>query len=150
MMIKMIKITNMMKTMNNITKRFYSNTNTNNKIILSKELKEIIIGKILGDLGTERPNLNCNTRLQFKHTYSQKDYIYHLYDMFKDYCKSPPVKLSKYDSRPNKMKTYNSIKFNTRSLPCFNEFRELFYNEQGVKIIPKNLGDIITPRSLAY
>lgn len=117
---------------------------------LSSELKEIIVGKMLGDLGSERPNLNCNTRLQFKHTDKQIEYIEHLYLLFKDYCKSPPKALSRFDSRPNKNKVYNAVKFNTRSLPCFNEFRELFYNADGVKIIPRNLGDILTPKGLAY
>lgn len=117
---------------------------------LSSELKEIIVGKMLGDLGSERPNLNCNTRLQFKHTDKQIGYIEHLYLLFQDYCKSPPKALSKFDDRPNRNKVYNAIKFNTRSLPCFNVFRELFYNAKGVKIIPSNLGDLLTPVGLAY
>ena len=117
---------------------------------LSSKLKEIIIGKMLGDLGSERPNLNCNTRLQFKHTDKQIGYIEHLYLLFKDYCKSPPKALSKFDYRPNRNKIYHAIKFNTRSLPCFNVFRELFYYAKGIKIIPRNLGDLLTPRGLAY
>lgn len=117
---------------------------------LTSELKEIIVGKMLGDLGSERPNLNCNTRLQFKHTYKQIEYIEHLYLLFKDYCNSPPKALSWFDNRPNRNKEYKAVKFNTRSLYCFNEFRELFYNDNGVKIIPKNLGDYLTPRALAY
>jgi len=38
----------------------------------------------------------------------------------------------------------------TSSLPCFNKFRELFYDKAGKKIVPISLYDIITPRSLAY
>lgn len=116
---------------------------------LSKELKEIIIGKMLGDLGSERPNSNSNTRLQFKHSDRQTEYINHLYILFKDYCKAPPKTLSRFDVRPNRNKIYHAIKFNTRSLPCFNEFRDLFYKE-GVKIIPYNLGELLTPVGLAY
>nr|QDG01227.1 LAGLIDADG endonuclease [Scytalidium sp.] len=117
---------------------------------LTSELKEVVVGKMLGDLGSERPNLNCNTRLSFKHTDKQIEYIEHLYLLFKDYCKSSSISLSRYDNRPNRNKKYKAIKFNTRSLPCFNEFRELFYNNEGVKIIPNNLGDYLTPRALAY
>jgi len=69
--------------------------------------------------------------------------------LFKDYCKSSPVILLRFDTRPNKNKLYKSAKFNTISLPCFNEFRELFYNK-GVKIIPKNLDNLLTARGLAY
>jgi len=117
---------------------------------LTSELKEVVVGKMLGDLGSERPNLNSSTRLQFKHTDKQIDYIEHLYLLFKDYCKSPPIALSRFDNRPNRNKVYKAVKFSTCSLPCFNEFRELFYNKDGVKIIPSNLGDYLTPRALAY
>lgn len=34
-------------------------------------------------------------------------------------------------------------------LPCFNEFRELFY-KLGKKIIPVNIYDLLTPRGLAF
>lgn len=117
---------------------------------LTSELKEVVIGKMLGDLGSERPNSNRSTRLIFKHTDKQIDYIEHLYFLFKDYCKSSPIALSWFDNRPNRNKVYKAIKFSTRSLPCFNEFRELFYNDEGVKIIPSNLGDYLTPRALAF
>lgn len=48
------------------------------------------------------------------------------------------------------MKEYGAVKFNTLSLPCFNVFRELFYNSDGIKIIPSNLEDLLTARGLAY
>ena len=56
--------------------------------------------------------------------------------------------MSKFDNRPNKMKEYSSIKFQTLSLPCFNKYRELFYNQEGIKYIPSNLE--LTERGLAY
>ena len=58
--------------------------------------------------------------------------------------------MSNFDNRPNKMKEYTSIKFQTLSLPCFNKYRELFYNLDGVKFIPKNLENLLTERGLAY
>ena len=61
-----------------------------------------------------------------------------------------PKVLTYFDKRPNKNKSYFSIKFSTYSLPCFNKFRLLFYNDEGVKIIPKNLCSLLTPRGLAY
>lgn len=105
---------------------------------------------MLGDLGSERPNKNCNTRLQFKQTTKQIEYIEHLYNLFKDFCKSPPKILKGVDKRPNRNSNYSAIKFNTRSLPCFNKFREIFYNEEGKKIVPLNIGELLTPLSLCY
>ncbi len=58
--------------------------------------------------------------------------------------------MSYFDKRVNKMKDYSSIKFQTLSLPCFNEFREMFYNHDGLKIIPLNLKELLTERGLAY
>jgi len=58
--------------------------------------------------------------------------------------------MSKFDNRPDKMKEYGAIKFVTFSLPCFNVYRELFYNSEGLKILPENLEELLTARGLAY
>ena len=117
---------------------------------LNADLKEIIIGLMLGDLFAEKRNPNSNTRLQFKQSIKNKVYIEHLYSIFKDYCNSEPKITTSIDKRPGKKDLNISIKFWTQSLPCFNQFRELFYDELGTKYIPSNLDEIITPRSLAY
>lgn len=117
---------------------------------LNAELKEIIIGLMLGDLLAEKINPNSNTRLQFKQSVKNKVYIDHLYSIFKDYCNSEPKQTSSIENRPGKKEFNISIKFWTQSLPCFNQFRELFYDESGIKFIPFNLEQIITARSLAY
>ena len=117
---------------------------------LNAELKEIITGLMLGDLFAEKRNLNSNTRLQFKQSVKNKAYIEHLYSIFKDYCNSEPKITSSIDNRIGKKEFNVSIKFWTQSLPCFNEFRNLFYDDSGKKFIPLNLDKIITARSLAY
>jgi hypothetical protein len=63
--------------------------------------------------------------------------------------------MSKFDNRPNKMKEYHAIKFQTLSLPCFNIYRDMFYPVKPgastvVKTIPNNLGELLTARGLAY
>ena len=83
---------------------------------------------MLGDLTAEKPGINSNTRLQFKQSIKNKLYIEHLYSLFQEFCGSKPLILSNFDSRANKMKEYTAIKFQTLSLPCFNKYRELFYN----------------------
>jgi hypothetical protein len=119
-------------------------------LTLTLELEEIIIGLMLGDLFAEKNKPNSNTRLQFKQSIKNKDYIYHLYSIFKDYCNSEP-KINKFiDNRPDKKDLNISIKFWTCSLPCFNKFRKLFYDELGIKFIPDNLENMFTATSLAY
>jgi hypothetical protein len=120
------------------------------ELTLTQEQIEIINGCMLGDLHAERINLNRNTRLQFKYSSIYKDYIIYLYNIFKNFTGTTPINLSYYDNRDNKQKTYNSIKFQTFSLPCFNIIRENFYDSNGIKIIPNNIQDLLTPRSLAF
>jgi len=119
-------------------------------LILNSELEEIIIGLILGDLFAEKIKPNSNTRLQFKQSNKNKIYIDHLYSLFKEYCNSEPKITTSIEKRPNRKELNISIKFWTLSLPCFNKFRSLFYDNSGIKIIPFNLEEFITARSLAY
>nr|YP_007476113.1 hypothetical protein H915_mgp33 [Cantharellus cibarius]AGE93534.1 hypothetical protein [Cantharellus cibarius] len=129
--------------------RFYR-TSAKAHLELTPELDEIIIGSMLGDLSAEKRNDNSNTRLQFKQTTLNEPYINHLYSLFKNYCGSKPKIMSKFDSRPDKMKEYSSIKFQTLSLPCFNKYRNIFYNSDGIKIIPYKLEEYLTIRGLSY
>ena len=131
------------------TTRMYKTSKKAN-LLVTNLLDEIIIGCMLGDLSAEKPSVNSNTRIQFKQSLKNKLYIEHLYSLFQEYCGSQPLILSNFDSRPNKMKEYKAIKFQTLSLPCFNKYRELFYSENGVKHIPNNLEDLLTERGLAY
>lgn len=98
----------------------------------------------------EKPNENCNTRLQFKQSIENKVYLEHLYDLFKNFCGTKPLVMSKFDTRPDKNKEYHAIKFKTLSLPCFNVYRELFYDSKGIKVLPINLENMLTPKGLAY
>jgi hypothetical protein len=100
----------MKKNINNILIRSYRKSVKYN-LDLSSELEEIIIGLMLGDLFAEQNNSNSNTRLQFKQSNENKEYIDHLYNIFKEYCGSKPKVISSFDSRPKKNKVYHSIKF---------------------------------------
>lgn len=129
--------------------RFYRRSAKYN-LILTFELEEIIVGLLLGDLFAEKAKLKSNTRLQFKQPIVNKDYIYHLYSIFKEYCNSKPKVTNSIDKRVNKKLINSSIKFWTSSLPCFNKFRDMFYDSSGTKIIPLNLEEYLTERSLAF
>lgn len=115
---------------------------------LSEELKEIIVGLLLGDLNVQKLTINSNVRLRFKQGFVHKDYISHLYDLFKSFCLSAP---KSYSQKPDKRtgEIYTQISFNTLSLPCFNYYYDLFY-PKGQKIVPDNIADLLTPLGLAY
>jgi hypothetical protein len=111
---------------------------------------------MLGGLFAERLKPSSNTRLQFKQSIKNEVYIDHLYSLFNNYCcEALHLKLQLLWIKDQKKLLLRreinvSKKFWTLSLPCFNKFRELFYDKAGVKFIPNNLEDFITNRSLAY
>jgi hypothetical protein len=117
---------------------------------LPQNLKEILIGLFLGDIYATKRSVNGNTYLYFGQSVIHKDYIYHLYDLFKSYCNLEPTTSNRLpDKRTGKI--YTRITFITYSLPCFNEIYCLFYlKEGGKKIVPLNIGELLTPIGLAY
>jgi len=113
---------------------------------LSSDIKETIVGLILGDLYIYKYRVNAT--LRFKQSIIHKDYIEHLYELFSSYCPSAPITTNPApDKRTGKV--YKSVCFNTYSLPCFNELQKIFY-PLGTKIIPSNIGELLTPRGLCY
>jgi hypothetical protein len=116
-------------------------------ITLTQDLKDNLVGLLLGDLSIHRYSPTSNSCCCFGQGLVHKDYIFHLYDLFKNYCGTEPkINNRKPDFRTNKV--YTRVYFNTLRLPCFNEFYELFY-PQGQKVVPRNIGDLLTPAGLA-
>jgi hypothetical protein len=78
------------------------------------------------------------------------NYFNHILELFKPYL-SKDFKLktrSFVDKRTNN--SYSSVNFATLSLPCFNYYKNLFYNSDNLKIVPSNIQELLTPRGLAY
>jgi hypothetical protein len=115
---------------------------------LTAELRDILIGLILGDLHIRKATVNSNPSLRFKQSTIHDEYLFHLYELFKNYCSSAPkLKIEAADARTGKV--YTAIYFNTYCLPCFKTIYNLFYLDRK-KIIPSNIGELITPLGLAY
>ena len=88
-------------------------------------------------------------RLRFDQSISiHSEYIYFLYDLFKDFTLSPPKSTNRRTNERVK-DAYNSLIFKTRMLPCFNYLWELFYINK-VKTIPSNIGDLLTKVAVAF
>jgi len=115
-------------------------------LLLTSDLKEIMVGLLLGDVHAQKRSRNTN--LFFEQSVLHEDYLFHLYDLFKLYCLSEP-KLSVRNPSKVTGKTYSSLRFQTMALPCFNEFYELFFS-LGPKDVPLNIKELLTPLSLAY
>jgi len=110
--------------------------------------KEILVGLSLGDLFIQKTKSAVNPTLCFSQGGVHKEYLYHLYEKFKEFCLAEPKTLNpKPDKRTGKV--YPQIRFHTCALPCFNELYKLFY-ENGKKIIPSNIKELITVLTLCY
>jgi len=119
-----------------------------NQIILPNDLKEILIGLLLGDLCAQKRSSKGNTNLHFEQGIKHKDYIFHLFDLFKNFCRSNP-KISDRLADKRTGKIYTRVQFATLTLPCFNELYTLFY-PLNRKIVPLNITELLTPVGLVY
>jgi LAGLIDADG DNA endonuclease family len=113
---------------------------------LPKELQEMLIGLLLGDVYAQKRGVNTN--LFFEQGIKNKNYLFHLFDLFKNYCRSEP-KISERLPDKRTGKVYTRVLFTTYSLPCFNELQSMFY-PKGKKIVPLNIEELLTPLGLAY
>lgn len=86
--------------------------------------------------------------MRLEQSYPEKEkYLISLYRLFEPISTMSPTILTRNDKRTNS--TTFSIYFRTLAMPCLNYYYDLFYKER-VKIIPKNLGQLLTARGLAY
>nr|QWC53727.1 LAGLIDADG homing endonuclease [Rhizoctonia solani] len=115
---------------------------------LSPELTGILVGLFLGDLYVQKRKPQWNPTLKFKQGIINSQYLMHLYGLFQSYCPSAP---KVHVGAPNKItgKINSYIAFHSYSLSCFNELYDLFY-PNGKKVVPQNIGDLLTPSGLCY
>ena len=117
------------------------------KITLDDNLKQVLVGNILGDVYMRRSLAKANTRVVFRQGSINADYLLHLYSLYQKFVSTPPSVTSITDSATGKTR-YN-LSFATLALPCFNQLYEQFYLN-GKKVVPANIADILTPVGLAY
>ena len=106
------------------------------------------MGIILGDGFLDRAKSNHNTRLRIEQSYPEKEkYLTSIYELFEPLTTMTPTILTRNDKRNGSIT--QSLYFRTLSMACLNYYYDLFYKER-VKIIPSNLGELLTARGLAY
>jgi len=109
-------------------------------------IKSIIYGLILSDgyIGFASKS-NLNARLSFKQSFDRLPYVLAVFNILSHYCSSLPISLI---GKQNNIITHG-VQFWTRSLPCFTKLHSSWYN-QGVKIVPNDIYDYLTPVALAH
>lgn len=106
------------------------------------QLSYILIGTLLGNANLQTYTNGRTWRARFLLSNDNKEYLFHLYDLFKEFVKTPP-KLSD-DGFGNKQWS-----FNTLVIPELSFYADLFY-KNNKKIIPSSLSDYFNELSLAY
>ena len=78
------------------------------------------------------------------------NYFNHVLELFKPYLSNNFIYKEKTFTDKRTNKEYKSVHFATLSLPCFNYYRNMFYDSNNLKIVPLNIKNLLTPRGLAY
>ena len=110
----------------------------NNRPDLSPKLWNIAIGMLLGDATIYK--VSKNALIKFEQGYQQESFVYHLFDLFKDYTfmLEPGKRIDLH--HPIRKGEVKSYWFKTFSHKTFNDLWDLFYkNANGKKGIPHNL-----------
>ena len=111
------------------------------------------MGLLLGDGHIQKRSINGNSRFIYAQSslrLQHLNYFKHILELFRPYLsKNFNLKNRNFtDKRSNKI--YSSVSFATLSLPCFNDYKNLFYNSDNLKLVPSNISQILSPRGLAY
>ena len=118
--------------------------------MLPDNIKDILVGILLGDAHIAQRSVTSNSRLVYAQTaISHKNYFNLVFDHFKPFCVKNyiPQHRKILDKRTNKI--YYSMCFTTMQLHCFNTFKEMFYSSN-TKKVPYNIYDLLTSRGLAF
>jgi hypothetical protein len=115
-------------------------------IKLPPHQKSVIVGLILSDGYLRFASANHkNARFEFKQSLAHSRYVWFVFNLLSHYCSSYP----NLTSGITKGNRFYGLQFSTRALPCFTELYYLFY-PNGVKIIPDNIYELLTPVALAH
>ena len=115
------------------------------RLKLSSEQKEVLVGLMLGDGHLETQNRGRTYRLKIEQSAKHEAYVQHLYELFKDWVRTPP--------QQKVVRSKGSVSanwwFQTLSHGAFRFFAQQFYQD-GRKRVPKLIHRWLTPRALAY
>lgn len=105
-----------------------------------------VVGLLLSDGWLAFPSSHSkNARLGFEQSGINAKYVWSVFFILSHYCSSGPMIRTR--SRGGIDNT--GILFVTRALPCFTGLYNLFY-VNGIKVIPENIYELLTPVALAH
>lgn len=111
-----------------------------------EDIYSIIIGSLLGDAYAEVRH--GNTRITFYQEKSNQHYAFWLHDKLASLGYCNPNRPKVHIRQNDKGDIRHIIRFSTWTFSSFNWIQEMFY-VNGKKIVPKNVGNYLTPLALA-
>jgi len=118
---------------------------------MNKTLKDMLIGVLLGDAHIGRTGID-KAFISFEQSSKKREYINYLHNLTKE-SGLPLIQddLKEYLREDIRYQTKNkSLYFRTESLEVLKPMADLFLNDDGKKVIPNNIADHLTSRSLAF
>lgn len=115
------------------------------KLKLTDEQKEILIGLMLGDGCLETQNKGRTFRLKIEQSLNHQAYVRHLYDLFEEWVLTPP----QVKEKVSKGSQSQNLAFQTVGHEAFRFFAHQFYKD-GKKTVPKLIHRWLTPKAVAY
>lgn len=113
----------------------------------NEDVISVLVGSLLGDGYAERLQ-SGGVRFRFRQQAKHKNYIFWLYEFFntRGYCSNnlPVLFEQKYGN-----KVYQAYRFGTYGFSSLMWLYKLFYTHDKIKIVPKNIADLLTPLALA-
>lgn len=112
---------------------------------------EMIIGSVLGDARLECRSTGVryptSARVRVHQSDMQKEYVFWKYQILQNLCLKEPRRVMVWHD-PKRNKDHYSWYFHTKTLTALSELHQWFYHD-GVKVFPKDIEHIFTPRMLA-
>lgn len=109
--------------------------------------RSVIIGLILSDGWLRFVGARSkNAQLGFLQSGANGKYFWFVFWSISHYCSANP----KLRVRSRFGKENISWELYTRVMPCLTELHSLFYSKEGVKVIPENIYELLTPVALAH
>ena len=106
--------------------------------------REVLVGSILGDGCLALTPNERAARLMIEQSYFHKEYVDWLYEIFRSWVNKKPRQVA----RAGWGRHYQKYLFQTLSHPELLKVRQMFYQGKK-KIVPQNIGDLLTPRAFA-
>lgn len=113
-------------------------------LFLTRQQQAIAVGLMLGDGHLETQNQGRTYRLKIEQSFGHREYVDWLYGQLGNLGQTPPRAREQIRAE----KVNQKYGFNTLSLASLRFYGQLFYRG-GEKVVPKLIGKLVTPLSLA-